>query len=149
MTRRMPFGKYGGLRLVDVPRQYLRWLRRQPWLGAWLVGEIDAVLADKAAGDHGGQVLLSGLPVSESLCQRHGLLATSPECRLVLMPDGLLGDDDVPDAAATCNGEQAQLAVAGLALEELQHRPGVGACRPLASGHGTAPLMTARTRARP
>jgi hypothetical protein len=45
----MPFGKYGGLELADVPRQYLRWLRRQPWLGAWLVREIDAVLSDKAA----------------------------------------------------------------------------------------------------
>jgi hypothetical protein len=45
----MPFGKYGGVELADVPRPYLRWLRRQPWLGAWLAREIDDELGDKAA----------------------------------------------------------------------------------------------------
>jgi hypothetical protein len=44
----MPFGKYRGLELETVPRQYLGWLRRQPWLGAWLVQEIDAVLSGNA-----------------------------------------------------------------------------------------------------
>jgi hypothetical protein len=46
--RKMPFGKYAGLELADVPRQYLRWLRRQPWLGPWLVEEIDSVLSGEA-----------------------------------------------------------------------------------------------------
>jgi uncharacterized protein (DUF3820 family) len=32
----MPFGKHQGVGLTDVPRPYLRWLRRQEWLGAWL-----------------------------------------------------------------------------------------------------------------
>ena len=41
---KMPFGKHVGLELTEIPRQYLRWLRTQPWLGAWLVKEIDAVL---------------------------------------------------------------------------------------------------------
>jgi hypothetical protein len=45
----MPFGKHAGLELTEVPRQYLRWLRRQPWLGAWLVKEIDAVLNGEVA----------------------------------------------------------------------------------------------------
>lgn len=41
---RMPFSKHAGKELTDVPRQYLRWLRRQPTLGAWLAKEIDDVL---------------------------------------------------------------------------------------------------------
>lgn len=41
---RMPFGKHAGVELTEVPRQYLRWLRRQPTLGAWLAKEIDDVL---------------------------------------------------------------------------------------------------------
>jgi hypothetical protein len=45
----MPFGKYAGVELADVPRPYLRWLRRQPWLGARLAREIDDELSDKAA----------------------------------------------------------------------------------------------------
>lgn len=44
---RMPFGKHAGVELTDVPRQYLRWLRNQPWLGAWLAREIDDVLNGK------------------------------------------------------------------------------------------------------
>ena len=42
---RMPFGKHKDMELEHVPRPYLRWLRRQPWLGAWLVREIDAELS--------------------------------------------------------------------------------------------------------
>ena len=38
---RMPFGKYQDVELTDVPRPYLRWLRRQEWVGAWLVRAID------------------------------------------------------------------------------------------------------------
>jgi uncharacterized protein (DUF3820 family) len=45
---RMPFGKHAGEELPEVPRQYLRWLRTQPWLGGWLVKEIDAVLNGEA-----------------------------------------------------------------------------------------------------
>lgn len=48
----MPFGKYMGLDLLDIPRSYLLWLRTQKWVGAWLIGEIDAVLngaPDRAA----------------------------------------------------------------------------------------------------
>jgi putative quorum-sensing-regulated virulence factor len=41
----MPFGKYQDQELTEIPKQYLRWLRRQPWLGAWLVKEIDLVLS--------------------------------------------------------------------------------------------------------
>src|SRR5262249_44260689 len=33
---RVPFGKYQDVELNEVPRPYLRWLRRQEWLGAWL-----------------------------------------------------------------------------------------------------------------
>ena len=40
----MPFGKHAGVELTEVPRPYLRWLRGRPWLGGWLVKEIDAVL---------------------------------------------------------------------------------------------------------
>lgn len=41
---RMPFGKHAGVELTDVPRQYLRWLRTQQWVGAWLMKEINDVL---------------------------------------------------------------------------------------------------------
>jgi hypothetical protein len=53
MTR-MPFGKYAGLELTDVPRQYLHWLRRQPWLGVWLAREIDDELSVQAATSDDG-----------------------------------------------------------------------------------------------
>ena len=45
---RMPFGKHKDMELEAVPRSYLRWLRRQPWLGAWLVREIDTELSGEA-----------------------------------------------------------------------------------------------------
>jgi uncharacterized protein (DUF3820 family) len=45
---RMPFGKHAGVELTEVPRQYLRWLRGQHWLGGWLAKEIDAVLNGEA-----------------------------------------------------------------------------------------------------
>lgn len=44
---KMPFGKYQDRELTDVPRPYLRWLRRQQWLGLWLAKEIDDVLNSK------------------------------------------------------------------------------------------------------
>ena len=45
---RMPFGKHVGVELAAVPRPYLRWLRSQPRLGAWLVKEIDLLLDGEA-----------------------------------------------------------------------------------------------------
>ena len=52
MTR-MPFGKWKDYELDEVPRPYLTWLRGQPWLGAWLVQEIDDVLSDETeASEH-------------------------------------------------------------------------------------------------
>jgi hypothetical protein len=53
---RMPFGKYQDLELTRVPRPYLRWLRRQGWVGEWLVKAIDDILGDgpgATAGDGG------------------------------------------------------------------------------------------------
>jgi hypothetical protein len=41
---KMPFGKYKDVELNEVPRPYLCWLRRQEWLGPWLVKAIDEVL---------------------------------------------------------------------------------------------------------
>lgn len=50
---KMPFGKHAGVEMTDVPRQYLRWLRSQQWVGAWLVKEINDVLdnQDMASSD--------------------------------------------------------------------------------------------------
>ena len=45
---KMPFGKHAGVELPDIPKQYLRWLRTQPWIGGWLIKEIDAVLNGEA-----------------------------------------------------------------------------------------------------
>jgi hypothetical protein len=58
---RMPFGKYQDRELTEVPRQYLRWLRTQPWLGAWLVNAIDDVLNDNvvAPSDESFEEVLS------------------------------------------------------------------------------------------
>jgi hypothetical protein len=44
---KMPFGKYQDWELADVPKNYLQWLRRQQWVGAWLVKEINDVLDGK------------------------------------------------------------------------------------------------------
>jgi hypothetical protein len=55
---RMPFGKYCDVELTKVPRPYLRWLRRQDWVGKWLVQAIDETLgggpvaAAEGAGEH-------------------------------------------------------------------------------------------------
>jgi diadenosine tetraphosphatase ApaH/serine/threonine PP2A family protein phosphatase len=38
---RMPFGKYKGVELTEVPRPYLRWLRGQEWLDGWPAQAID------------------------------------------------------------------------------------------------------------
>jgi hypothetical protein len=46
---KMPFGQYTGMELADVPRPYLQWLHRQPWLRAPLIQEIDDQLGGKAA----------------------------------------------------------------------------------------------------
>jgi hypothetical protein len=55
----MPFGKYYDVELTQVPRPYLRWLRRQDWVGAWLVQAIDDILGGgpgeraEGVGEHG------------------------------------------------------------------------------------------------
>jgi len=43
---KMPFGKHKDVELEEVPRPYLRWLRRQEWLGGWLAQAIDRVLTE-------------------------------------------------------------------------------------------------------
>jgi hypothetical protein len=45
----MPFGKYGGKELAEVPRRYLRWLRGQEWLRGWLAQAIDDLLTGDEA----------------------------------------------------------------------------------------------------
>jgi len=47
----MPFGKYENVELVAVPRPYLQWLKRQEWLGEWLVVEINDVLTGKVVAE--------------------------------------------------------------------------------------------------
>jgi hypothetical protein len=47
---KMPFGKYQDVELINVPQPYLRWLRGQKWLGAWLVKAIDDILNGGPAG---------------------------------------------------------------------------------------------------
>lgn len=42
----MPFGKYMGVELTEIPESYLRWLRAQPWVGQWLLDGVDGVLCD-------------------------------------------------------------------------------------------------------
>jgi hypothetical protein len=50
---KMPFGKYKDRELIDVPKHYLHWLRRQQWVGAWLVKEINDVLDGTVAASNG------------------------------------------------------------------------------------------------
>ena len=44
----MPIGRYRGMRMRDVPRPYLMWLRRQPTIGAELKAALSAELGMKA-----------------------------------------------------------------------------------------------------
>jgi hypothetical protein len=32
VPNRMPFGKYRGISLIDLPTRYVRWLGAQPWV---------------------------------------------------------------------------------------------------------------------
>jgi hypothetical protein len=45
---KMPFGRYQGVELNEIPEPYLRWLRSQPWVGGWLIRAVDGVLGDVA-----------------------------------------------------------------------------------------------------
>jgi hypothetical protein len=49
----MPFGKYQDVELTRVPRPYLRWLRRQDWVGEWLVKAIEETLGGGPTGRPG------------------------------------------------------------------------------------------------
>ena len=50
-NRRMPFGKYEGWRLMDVPEEYLIWLSNNRWPSGEL-GQLLALLMDiKTHGD--------------------------------------------------------------------------------------------------
>jgi len=44
---KMPFGKYKDMELTEIPKGYLRWLRSQDWVGAWLVNAMGQVLDGK------------------------------------------------------------------------------------------------------
>ena len=41
---KMPFGKHKDKEVSEIPRGYLRWLRRQDWLGGWLEQAVDEAL---------------------------------------------------------------------------------------------------------
>jgi hypothetical protein len=41
---KMPFGKYKGQELTEIPRVYLHWLRSQEWVGSWLAKAVDEAL---------------------------------------------------------------------------------------------------------
>jgi hypothetical protein len=72
---RMPFGKYQGVELTQVPRPYLRWLRRQDWVGAWLVKAIDETLGGgpgERAEDAGDHVAGEPQPVATFWVRRSG-----------------------------------------------------------------------------
>jgi hypothetical protein len=106
----MPFGKYYDLELTRVPRPYLRWLRRQDWVGAWLVQAIDKILGGGPGGDGGEQgagdpqpvatfwVRQSGNVGQEVLDQDGRVIAWTTDdwvarviCRLLNENEGLLG----------------------------------------------------------
>lgn len=44
---KMPFGKYQDRELTEIPKQYLRWLRSQQWVGGCLLKEVNDVLNGK------------------------------------------------------------------------------------------------------
>lgn len=63
----MPFGQHQGKELNEIPRSYLRWVRRQPWVGAWLHRGIDDFLGDRAGWpDEEGPEILSAFSVISS-----------------------------------------------------------------------------------
>ena len=49
----MPFGKYQGAELNEIPESYLHWLRTQPWVSGWLLRGIDGVLGDQGGWSEG------------------------------------------------------------------------------------------------
>ena len=47
-AREMPFGKYRGYPITEVPTGYLRWMLRKGWLADWAEEELE----DRADPDH-------------------------------------------------------------------------------------------------
>jgi uncharacterized protein (DUF3820 family) len=45
----MPFGKYEGKDLTEIPKRYLLWLRTQKWVAAWLVQAVNEALGQDVA----------------------------------------------------------------------------------------------------
>ena len=50
-TIRMPFGKHKGERVVDVPKEYLRWLRETTDIRGPLLDAVELAL-DEPGGDY-------------------------------------------------------------------------------------------------
>jgi uncharacterized protein (DUF3820 family) len=50
LEARMPFGKYQGLRLLDLPEAYLVWFQRQGFPGGKLGRQLQSALEIKANG---------------------------------------------------------------------------------------------------
>lgn len=72
VTRTMPYGKYKGRLLADLPGNYLNWFARE----GFPKGEIGRLLALMQELDHNG---LS--PLLEPLRQRHGARSPGPRGR--------------------------------------------------------------------
>src|SRR5262249_5415046 len=81
----------------------------------------------------GAQLLRTGQAIGVAL--RHQDRRPAPRAR-----------EQVPDAPATGTGEQPQLAVARLALEEAKHPLRVGAAQPLRRGHFSSLSRILRNR---
>lgn len=53
----MPFGKFRGVYISEVPRDYLLWLREQDFIKQWLRDEIEAELRRRSEGQVNNPVL--------------------------------------------------------------------------------------------
>lgn len=50
MVRTMPFGKYQGVKLLDIPVSYLEWMNKKGWPGGTLGKELALVYEIKMNG---------------------------------------------------------------------------------------------------